>query len=220
MRTLVLLLLLGIVVSVLGKVSLFAQSKESDMLNFDLPDTISLKGWRSISSQALKDRDSEQPNYWTGKEYFYTRGSVTLTIQARYFVKTNGDVQGFISDHLASYLSGRETWQTQEIEEIGSFLISSRNGETQLSSCINPYGGSTVTIREFQWNRNFQDIRYRFIPWLFGEPLKDERCLWTHISISAREAERIDASDLRDTAWLDWYNLWVRQLPKLKNKTI
>ncbi len=211
-------ILLGAVVSVIGKVSLQAKPQIDRNTSFSLPDSISLKGWRSISSQELKDRNSDRSNYWTGREYSYIRGSVTLTIQARYFVKTNGDVQGFISDYLASYLSTQKNWQTYKLEEIGTFLLNSENEEKQLSSCINPYGGSTVTIREFQWNRNFQDIRYRLIPWLFGESLKDERCLWTHMSISAQEAKPLEeTSILLEAAWLDWYDWWNNQLPRLKD---
>ncbi|MEM6598361.1 MAG: cyanoexosortase A system-associated protein [Cyanobacteria bacterium P01_C01_bin.69] len=241
-RKLVLLSAFGAVAFVLGKILLVSPTVETDSSilakTVELPATIPLSGWEATSTEQLKDHGAARHNYIQGKEYRYTQGSTTLSVQARYFVGTSGNVRKFINNYLpATEVSlqkdiKQKNWQVQSLDKTGSFLVIAEAGSFQVSSCINPHGKSTVSARAYKQNRNFQDIRYRLIPWLLGEPLKDERCLWTHMFIEKQIEKKIKQhteqqqnelansqiemlEPLIQEAWSDWYTWWSPRLAKM-----
>jgi len=65
------------------------------------------------------------------------------------------------------------------------FLWSLCLSEAYLNACINSRGGSTFTKEQFNYNRIHRDTQFnRLLAWLLiQQPLRDKRCLWTHLSI-------------------------------------
>lgn len=220
-RTVVLIVLFGAVVLVLGKIMLLANAEVLETADITMPDSIPLEGWQDISAKNLNDQDPEKPGYLKGREYDYMQNSTTLNVQARYISGTNGDVERFINHYLPSSLEidsfGAKNWEVHTFEGVGSFLLLVEQKNIQLSSCINPYGGSTVSARAYKRNRNFQDIRYRLVPWLLGESLKDERCLWTHMSISQEGGKSVAMNSSIEAVWANWYQWWSVQLPEMRS---
>ena len=214
-RTTALLCMFGAVVLVLGKTILVESLSETETVEVKLPNEIPLNGWETITADELKDQTPDQPNYLTGKEYQYTQETINLTIQARYISGTNGNVRSLIDRYISASLE-RETWETHTLENVGSFLLKADQEGVNLSSCINPYGGATVSIKDYQFNRNFHDIRHRFVPWLLGNKLKDERCLWTHMSASHQVGEPSNVNLSIEDAWEDWYRWWAVHLPNME----
>ncbi|MEN8444601.1 MAG: cyanoexosortase A system-associated protein [Cyanobacteria bacterium J06555_13] len=214
----VLVLVFGAVALVLGKVTLLPAPEKRQALSVSLPDDIPLEGWKNKSTKPLDARRARQKGYTEGKQYQYAKEPAVLDIQARYFVGTNGNVKGFINTHLSeltedAVLEGQ--WEVRELEASGAVLLLSDRSTLHLSSCINPYGKSTVSARAFKHNRNFQDIRYRIVPWLLGENLKDDRCLWTHMSIAKEGKTDEETSSLIEEAWADWHKWWSIRLFKM-----
>lgn len=205
---------------VFTKTFLYANSVEKKSVEtVALPGEVPLSGWQSTGNQPLADQTPEWPNYLAGRKYSYIQDSDTLDIEARYIVGTNGDVRKFISDYTdLSQPIEQLNLETRYQNGVGSYLIFADQGKMHLSSCVNPYGGSTVTIRDYQWNRNFRDVRYRLIPWLFGESLKDERCLWTHAEIDLDGRALDEATALVESAWLPWSQWWASYLPTIKSQ--
>lgn len=217
-KNVVLVLVFSAVALVLGKVTLLPVPEKKQVLSVSLPDDVPVRGWKSESAQPLQAQRSPQRSYTEGKQYQYVKGAEILDIQARYFVGTNGDVKGFIDTYLSELtedaaLEGQ--WEVRELASSGSVLLLSDRATFQLSSCINPYGKSTVSARAFKHNRNFQDIRHRIVPWLLGENLKDERCLWTHMSIAKKGKTDEEVSSSIEDAWSDWHNWWSIRLPEM-----
>ncbi|MEN8447650.1 MAG: cyanoexosortase A system-associated protein, partial [Cyanobacteria bacterium J06555_13] len=163
-RLFLLISVFGAALLVLGKVSFLEKSSDFTSKEVRLPESVPLQGWAGRSSTALNDQDSTKPDYLVGREYSYAQNSLILSIQVRYIKPTNGNVKGFIKKYLPSTPLDEEEWEVHTLKGVGSFLLATDRDEIKLSSCLNPYGGSTVSIEEYKRNRNFQDIRYRFIP--------------------------------------------------------
>lgn len=208
---------------VLGKITLTPATEKGIDTGINLPETVPVAGWQDRSTVALAEQDLGKPNYVNGRQYQYVNNGAVLNIQARYFIGTNGDVLNFIEAYLPSIAEGTTMKDTQEVrafEQSGSVLLASDSKVLHLSSCINPYGKSTVSARAYKRNRNFQDIRYRLVPWLLGESLKNERCLWTHMSITSMDAQQEktpeEMSVLIEDAWSIWYKWWTVQILEME----
>lgn len=211
-RTAALGLVLVGVAAVTGKVLLWETVEPTRPVEVQLPEVVPLENWQATQAEDLTDQNPEKPSYRKGREYRYQQGNSELDIQARYFVGTNGNVRVFINSYRPAEL-GAQAWEPRQLDETGSFLMLVEPSRIQISSCINPYGKSTITARAYKRNRNFQDIRYRLIPWLLGESLKDERCLWTHMSITKDANSSKEVIDTIENAWSSWYQWWAIHLP-------
>lgn len=216
-RASILILIFGTSVFVFIKKNIFTSSYAEPNVNGSrLPVSIPLQGWESASSRQLDDHLLDSSNYRAAREYRYIQGPIQLKSQARYMVQTDGDIKRFISDNPSlSYLM-QEDWETRHSDESGSYFLILTSKGIHLSSCVNPHGMSTVSTQDYKWNRNFQDIRYRFLPWLLGEPLKDERCLWTHMSISSNDPNSKDLIPILEMSWEIWYRWWSIKLPRME----
>ena len=209
-RLAILVTLFGSVVAVFIKTCLPSEDTATAPKTVRLPATIPIEGWQFVGSQPLTDQRPDQPNYQAGQTYHYQQQDKSLYIEARYIDGTNGDVEGFIKLYTPLNIpSPNLKIETHHQENVGSYLILFDQDKIHLSSCINPHGGSTVSIEAYKWNRNFQDIRYRFMPWLLGKNLKDERCLWTHASLSMENNQVEAATSLIEAAWISWYHAWA-----------
>ncbi|MEN8443794.1 MAG: cyanoexosortase A system-associated protein [Cyanobacteria bacterium J06555_13] len=214
-RELALGLMLMAVAIVAIKVTLWDNVEVSEPAEVQLPEAVPLGNWQALSAEELGDQQLETANYKKGREYRYQTEFSSLNVQARYFSPTSGNVRGFIKNYLPNSLE-QSNWELHRLDETGTYLMLVEPRQIQISSCINPYGKSTVSAKAYKQNRNFQDIRYRLIPWLLGEPLKDERCLWTHMLIAQTSDDQVPLNDDAQEAWILWYEWWSDQLSKME----
>jgi cyanosortase A-associated protein len=205
----------GAALVVFVKTALYPNQPKSNFAAYDFPQTVPLTGWQALDSHSLSNPIPEQTNYRSGRQYRYTQQHVSLDIEIRYIVGTDGDIKAFIAQYIKpSKPLNQLNWMMRQEEGVGSYALFIDQGKAYLSSCINPYGGSTVTDREFKYNRNFHDIRHRLIPWLLGESLKDERCLWTIASTSLQNASSESSYSLLEKTWFEWNEWWHLHFPE------
>lgn len=200
------------VLLVLGKSILYPAVSSRTVTPFVFPSAVSLLEWQPLPSHPLVDQTAKHPNYLSGRHYQYIQNNLPLNIEMRYVVDTAGDVKDFIK----TYTSIPSSPVLRQQEGIGFYSLFIYQGKAYLSTCINPHGGSTVTARQFKQNRNTYDLQLgRLLPWLLGqENLKDERCLWTHLSIPLRDSSPEPAYLLLESAWFSWYQWWRPRFPK------
>lgn len=199
------------VLLVLGKVILYPALGSRTFALFVFPSAVPLPGWQPLSNHALVAPAAKHLNYISGRHYQYIQKDLPLDIEMHYLVDTDGDVKKFIK----SYTSVASAALRHQ-EEIGFYGLFTYQGKAYLSSCINPHGGSTFTDRQFKQNRNTQDMQpSRLLPWLLGqENFKDERCLWTQLSIPLKHSSPERGYRILESAWFSWYQWWRLRFPK------
>lgn len=211
-RLIFLIAIFSTVLGVLVKSILFpATSKTTTPFSF--PVTIPLQGWESLPSSTLVDSSGARiPPSLSGRRYQYIKNNLTLNIEMRYFVNTSGEVKNFIK----SYESISVSPAIRQKEGIGFYGLFTNQDKAYLSACINPHGFSTFTERQFKQNRNVYDLQFnRLLPWLLGqENLKDERCLWTSLSIPLKQSSPEMAYQNLENAWFSWHQWWSPRFPK------
>ncbi|MCT7983579.1 cyanoexosortase A system-associated protein [Laspinema sp. A4] len=213
LRIFLLALILGGLVSVLGKILLYPTSSKSTVTPFNFPQNIPLTDWQTLQSEPIQQ--DQESNIVAGTLYQYHKNNLYLDIEMRYLIKTNGDIQKMREKHLDAETSpGKLTIHHQE--GIGFYGLAATAERAYLSSCINPYGGSTVTNEQFRNNRNTYDLQLsRLVPWLLGQQeLRDFRCLWTILSMPLEETTAEQAYPVLENAWVSWYAWWQPRFPK------
>lgn len=214
------------VLLVLTKAILFPASSNRTVTAFVFPSVVPLNGWQPLASHPLVTQSSatescldciketqtnKQVNYLSGRQYQYIQNGLSLNIEMRYLVNTVGDVKEYIKQntniHLAKVTLRQQTG-------IGYYNLFSDRSKAYLSTCINPRGGATVTDRQFKQNRNTYDLQSRIVPWLLGQQeLKDNRCLWTHISTPLKGTTPDRTYQFLETAFVSWYQWWYPRFP-------
>lgn len=204
--------LLGVILVLAKSILIPAQSKHTASA-FVFPSTVPLTGWQPLSSNLLVTQNPKHLNYLSGRQYQYIQNDLQLNIEMRYVVNTVGDVKEFIKQNTNIPLSKVALRQQAKI---GFYNLFTTQGKAYLSSCINPRGGTTVTDRQFKQNRNTYDVQLnRLLPWLLGqENLKDNRCLWTHLSVPLKHTTSDHAYQKLETAFFSWYQWWEPRFPK------
>lgn len=210
-RLIVLISVFSAVVGVLIKSILFPTTSKTTTV-FDFPEIVPVEGWQSLPSFPLVDSSSDTPPSLSGRRYQYIKNNQTLNIEMRYFVNTSGEVKTFIN----SYQSISASPLIRQKEGIGFYGLFTHREQAYLSACINPHGFSTFTARQFKQNRNLYDVQFnRLLPWLLGqENLKDERCLWTYLSIPVNSSPPEVAYQNLENVWFSWYKWWSPRFPK------
>ncbi|MFB2894428.1 cyanoexosortase A system-associated protein [Aerosakkonemataceae cyanobacterium BLCC-F50] len=212
LRLIFLFTIFSTVLGVLVKSVLFpAPSKITTPLGF--PVTLPLQGWQLLQSSPLVDSIGDRiPPTISARHYQYVNNDLSLDIKMRYFVNTNGEVKDFIK----SYESISVSSLIRQKEGIGFYALFTYKDRAYLSACINPYGSSTVTARQFQQNHNFDALQFnRLLPWLLSqENLKDERCLWAYLSVPLKQSSPEVAYQSLENVWFSWYKWWNSRFPK------
>ena len=200
------------VVLALVKVILYPAVNSRTNTPFVFPSAVSLPGWQPLSSHPLVNQTELHPNYISGRHYQYIQNNLLMDIEMRYLVDTSGDVKDFIK----TYTSIPSSLVLRQHQGIGFYGLFTHQGKAYLSSCINPYGGSTVTHRQFKQNRNIYDLQpSRLLPWLLGqEDLKDDRCVWAHLSIPLKHSSPKRGYQSLESAWLSWSQWWRPRFPR------
>jgi cyanosortase A-associated protein len=204
----------GAVLLVFAKTALHPSQPNSTLSTYTFPATVPLTGWQAVESRPVERSSLTPLNDRAGNRYRYTQQQIELEIEIRYIVGTDGDIKKFIAQYIkpAQPLNQLQ-WETRQTQTGGSYALFVDQGNVYLSSCINPYGESTVTDREFKYNRNFYDIRYRLLPWLLGKSLKDERCLWTIASTPLQNTTPESLYPLLEQVWVEWNEWWRLHFP-------
>lgn len=188
---------------------------------FEFPATVPLSGWQPSASGPV----DHSPNYQmarqrllSSKQYEYQRQGTPLQIELYYTIDTSGNVMGFLRNYTSIPLSAIQPSVRDERyrEGVGYYLVFVHQQRAYLTSCINPRGGSTVTLPQFRHNRYTQDIRIdRFFRWLLNaESIRDERCLWVNLSTPLANGSQETVYSVLESAWVSWYNWWQPRFPK------
>lgn len=204
-------------VFILGKRILAPVDKS---ITFTFPQKVALQNWQSLASEPLANIQGENFNSVAGKHYQYISNNQKLTIEARYLVSTNGDIQKVIEKSSLIPSLDKSLLVNRYSDKVGFYTLFSHKQRAYLSACINPRGGSTVTSEQFTENRNTYDLQInRLVPWLLGkEDLRDWRCLWTLVSIPIVKSSTQDTYPVLEKAWISWYNWWVPRFPPRYSK--
>ncbi|MCT7986776.1 cyanoexosortase A system-associated protein [Laspinema olomoucense] len=213
LRIVLLALIWGGSVAVLGKILFYPTSSKSTVTPFSFPQNIPLTKWQPLPNEPIQE--NKEPHIIAATLYQYHKNNLHLDIEMRYFIKTNGDIQKMAEKHFDAETSpGKLTIHHQE--GIGFYGLAATAERAYLSSCINPYGGSTVTAEQFRNNRNTYDLQIaRLVPWLLGQQeLRDFRCLWTILSVSLEDTTAEQAYPVLENAWVSWYAWWQPRFPK------
>ncbi len=210
---------------VLGKIVLNPTQKSNNFQVFMFPENVTLPKWKLvktglINNELVKSPAYIQGDYISGKKYYYLKKNpnlklnrnLYLNIEMRYLVNTNGSLKSVIKNY-----TGTLSPALYQEKEIGSYSIFLHQDTVYLTSCINPHGGSTITVDEFYKNRMLYDASLeRIISWLFtSRKIIDNRCLWAHLSMPLNNiSEEVIRQNL-ETAWFDWYGWWSENFPEL-----
>ncbi len=202
----------GSIFAALGKSFLYPTSTQATATPFTFPENIPLASWQPLESVSLEE--NKEANLISGRLYPYEQNNRLLEIEMRYIIKTRGNVQRMEEQYRHQKISA-DPLTIHHQEGIGFYGLTATPDRAYLSSCINPYGGSTVTAEQFRDNRNTYDLRVsRLVPWLLGQQeLRDFRCLWTLMSIPLEDTTAEQAYPILENAWVSWYAWWQPRFP-------
>ncbi|NEP18758.1 MAG: cyanoexosortase A system-associated protein [Leptolyngbya sp. SIO4C1] len=210
-RWVVLITALSGVATVTGRVLLYPAQSKVLSTAYRFPEQVALAG-QPGQAEALA-LDPEFPEFYaTAHRYRYQYQERSVDIEMYYLVRPNAELTELLEDQF-NQVPNPETALIKQSPDTGAYLTYSDSDRVYLTACINPHGGSTVTDQAFKYNRNFHDIQHRLLPWLRGEPLKDERCLWAQLSTPAA-ADDAAATRTLEQAWKSWYDWWQAHFPE------
>lgn len=192
----------------LGKVIWFPVSNKSDATSFVFPEKIPLPQWQQATSSLILQPTPKNLEITAQKSYRYTQNHLPVDIEMRY-VKS-GDVPLFIK----TFNSISSSAIVRQHKEIGFYGLGIDQQKAYLSACINPQGNSTFTSEQF--NQNLYNLNSKnILSWLQGgRNLKDQRCLWTHLTVNLENSSPETAYQILENAWFSWYRWWKPQFPE------
>ena len=187
---------------------------------FVFPSSVPLSQWQFVSSKPLPNQIVEQLPYGKlilpGMHYRYQQNGIPLKIDMRYEVNTGGDVKQLVEMHTDVKFLPNQPMPIIREHKLGFYGVYVYQQQAYLDACINPSGGSTFTSAQFDYNRIHYDLQFqRLLLWLLGrQELRDNRCLWTHLSIPLNQSSP-DAYSTLEQAWFSWYKWWQTRFPKV-----
>ncbi|MCT7968579.1 cyanoexosortase A system-associated protein [Laspinema sp. D1] len=214
LRIFLLALTFSSVLVVVGKSLLYSNPDKGPSADFSFPPDIPLTEWQPLESDSLPVQNTSNLISARVYRYQHQQNKFSLDIEMRYVIDTDGDIKTMLNKHLNSETyPGKLTIHHQE--GIGFYGLAATTERAYLSSCINPYGGSTVTAEQFRNNRNTYDLQVsRLVPWLLGQQeLRDFRCLWTVLSMPLEDTTAEQAYPVLEKAWVSWYAWWQPRFP-------
>ncbi|MEH1845354.1 MAG: cyanoexosortase A system-associated protein [Nostoc sp.] len=180
-----------------------------------LPDLIALNSWQQVKVKSWNNQkanslaDTKMAILQSGKDYTYLRNGQHLELQMRYFINTKGESNPFL-DQISANLAKDSQKNIRYIKEIGYYLLYSDTKQAYLTACINPRGGGTITSAQFMQNRYTYDLTWnRLLPWFLGkEILRDNRCIWTQLSIPLNGVVDSKVYPVLESFWSENYMAW------------
>jgi len=222
LRIVLLILTFANIVLVLGRSILDPTIGKRTVTPFVFPPVVPLPQWQLVTSQPLKNEIVERPPFTkvvlSGRQYHYLQNGLNLDIEMRYEVGTEGNVKHLIKEKTAIQLSlAHPLLVLRQQQGIGSYGLFVYQKRAYLDACINSRGGSTFTEEQFRANRIQYDVQFnRLLPWLLGQQeLRDQRCLWTHLSIPLNQSSPESSYHILENAWFSWYKWWLPHFPQL-----
>jgi cyanosortase A-associated protein len=212
-RISILAVTLGGVLLVVGKLALYPKVANLTTVEYNFPESVPLSEWQMVESLPLKIAETSQVK--VGRKYRYQKNNLSLEVEMRYVLGTNGDVASMMKGHTILKSSPGKL-AVANIPGVGFYGIVEQQNRLYLSSCINPRGGTTVDAEQFRYNRNTQDIRFdRLLFWLLGKGnIQDQRCLWTQMSVPLDKTTPADANKVLQNALVSWYGWWQPRFPE------
>ncbi len=207
----------GSTLLVLGKSVLYPRLGMHRATPFVFPAVVPLTEWQPLPSSSLNKQTKLSAQELSGKHYRYMQKDLSLDIEMRYLVNTDGDVNTFLKSYMRQSLSGGQLLGVlRQQDGVGFHRLFVDRGRVYLSTCINPRGGSTVTGKQFRQNRNTYDLNFnRLLVWLLARgQVRDERCLWAHLSVPLKNASPEETYPLLEKVWVSWYQWWSQHFPK------
>lgn len=207
------------VVCLVGKAILSPIKTSREFTPFVFPQVVPLLEWQPMQSRplaSLKVKQSEKTApVLASRSYQYVQNNLPLDIEMRYVVTPSGEVKSLIRDYTPFDVPNALIQQRQQAG-IGFHILFVHQQRAYLSSCINPYGGSTINHKQFLQNQLSHSIRFeRLLPVLLGqESLQDKRCLWAYLSLPLKNSSPESAYQTLEKAWVSWYQWWKPNFPK------
>ncbi len=204
------------VLFILGKLTFYPPVDNFTFTPFQFPKTVPLSTWEQIDSVPLKSKD--YPDVLTSWQYKYQKNldanSWKLDIDMRYLVNTDGKVEKWMQEIAGMKFSAAKLSYGNQAG-VGSYGLLEYQERAYLSSCINPRGLSTFELDQFRQNRNLYDLQFsRILAWILGrESLKDNRCLWSQLSLPLEKTDLNKAYKILAAVWSDWYQWWQPRFP-------
>lgn len=205
----------------LGRFILDPTAGKRPVTPFTFPSVVPLPGWQLLESVSLaKPIASNSDSYeavLANRKYRYRQNNQQMEIESRYVVGTLGDLRTYLRDYTSIQLKDSQLLQNlRQHQGVGFYSLFAYQGRSHLIACINPRGGSTVTIAQFFANRRTYDLQVgRMVPWLLGkESLRDRRCLWAHLSTPLNQVSAKTTYPILEKAWWSWYQWWSPRFPQ------
>lgn len=205
----------------LGQFSLDSTAGNRPVNTFTFPSVVPLPKWQLLDNHPLAEpsRLGYYEDVLASRKYHYRQNNHQLEIRMRYVVGTLGEFHGYyyFKDHNSIQLPKPQLLQNSRQQEgVGFYSLFVQQGRSHLSACINPRGGSTVTVAQFLANRRTYDLQLRrLMPWFLGkESLLDRRCLWANLSIPLNKMSAETTYPVLERAWQSWYQWWSSRFPK------
>ena len=194
---------LGIIVTAIYLIA--TQSNISIHNSINLPDKLPLNQWQQTQVTSVRDSESDK-NF---KTFNYINKTEPIELQIRYILNGKAyDDKPFIEATNPKL----DLNKLQKIYSpvVGYFTLYDDGNKAYLTSCINPRGSGTIDFAQFMQNRYKYDFSSdRILPWLFGQNvLRDDRCLWTQLSVPLNKASASDIYPVLESLWLENYTKW------------
>ncbi len=181
---------------------------------FVFPTKISLPGWSFTDSQSSEietlPENKSQGLIKGGKEYKFNHQNKSLDINSYYLSNTRGNVQHLLKENLKIDDQTLANIQIKRSNQNYYGLFQDQD-RTYLSTCLNPFGYSTFTQRQFSQNLNSRQLNLQLIGnWLRGkDSIRDRRCLWTVMSIPNQQETSQNLHQTLEQTWKD-YHQWLQ----------
>jgi cyanoexosortase A len=179
------------------------------------PDTIAVNNWQLVKVKSLTQYKYKNPTtdkfevIESGQDYSYLKNGQNLAVQMRYVVNTRGNTNPFIYEQSKDLIKRHQN-NIKYLKRVGYYVLYSDDKQAYLTACINPRGGSTVNSSQFMSNRYKYDVTLnRLLPWVLGQNvLRDDRCIWTQLSVPLHGVVATDIYTVLESIWNDNYATW------------
>lgn len=221
LRIPLLVLIFANVLVVFGRSVIDPSIGKRTLTPFSFPAKVPLPQWQLVTSQPLPNQTVDQLPFGKvvlpGMYYRYKQNDLPLDIKMRYQINVEGDVKHLIETNTDIRFSLNRSPVIRQHQQLGFYGLFVYKQQAYLDACINPRGGSTFTSTQFDYNRIHYDLEFsRLFLWLLGQQeLRDNRCLWTHLSIPLNQSSPNSAYATLEQAWFSWYKWWQPRFPKL-----
>jgi cyanosortase A-associated protein len=195
---------------------------------FALSENPSLDDWQLANTEAISTKPQiaagEEPpseSVTIARRYQYTQGDRSLNVEMRYIPISYGQIVALIPAYTAigsrEFISDTAADLQESNQSIGAYNLFTYQNKAYLSACITPQGQTTADQVTFLANlKATQSLKANLLPWALGKkPLRDRRCLWTHMYMDLGGSQNISEQQAYETLEASLGNLsqwWRSQL--------